>query len=106
MANIFVSHAWTDLALAQAVERRLRSKGHKTRIPVGTAVAGNWRTKYSKALAVADVLVVLITEASLTSKNVLGEICAARVLEQLRGMLLLPVLVGDMAIQEILIDIY
>lgn len=96
MANIFVSHAWKDLAIAQTLEGRLGNKGHKTRIPVGTAVAGNWRAKYTKALSAADALVVVITEASLASKNVLGEIGAARVLENLRGMLMLPVLVEDM----------
>jgi TIR domain len=68
MANIFVSHAWTDLSVSQALEVRLCNKGHKTRIPVGAAVAGNWRTKYTKALSAADALVVLMTEASLASK--------------------------------------
>jgi hypothetical protein len=106
MANIFVSHAWKDLAIAQTLEGRLGNKGHKTRIPVGTAVAGNWRAKYTKALSAADALVVVITEASLASKNVLGEIGAARVLENLRGMLMLPVLVEDMGIPEFLSDIY
>jgi len=106
MANIFLSHAWADLPTAQALENRLLDKGHKTRIPLGTAVAGNWRTKYAKALAAADALVVLITNASLQSKNVLGEIGAARVLEQLRGMLLLPVLTDDIGIPEFLSDIY
>jgi hypothetical protein len=106
MGNIFVSHAWKDLAIAQDLEARLRNKGHKTRIPVGTAVAGNWRNKYTKALAAADALVVVITEASLTSKNVLGEIGATRVLEHLRGMLMLPVMIGDMGIPEFLSDIY
>jgi hypothetical protein len=106
MANIFISHAWTDLSVSQALEVRLYDKGHKTRIPVGTAVAGNWRTKYTKALSAADALVVLMTEASLASKNVLGEIGAARVLEHLRGMLLLPVLLGEIGIPEFLSDIY
>jgi hypothetical protein len=106
MANIFISHAWTDMAAAKLLEQRLLAKGHKSRIPVGTAVAGNWRTKYTAALSAAEVLVVLITEASLASKNVLGEIGAARVLENIQGMLMLPVLAGNMAIPEFLSDIY
>jgi TIR domain len=106
MANIFLSHAWADLVLAQSLESRLLARGHKSRIPVGTAVAGNWRNKYTKALAAADGLIVLVTDASLASKNVLGEIGAGRVLEQIRGTLILPVLFQDMPIPEFLADIY
>lgn len=106
MANVFVSHAWKDLAMAKDLEARLRNKGHQIRIPVGTAAAGNWRAKYTKALASADVLVVLITDAALASKNVVGEIGAGRVLEESRGTLLLPVLVGDMGIPDFVSDVY
>jgi TIR domain len=106
MANIFVSHAWKDLAIAQDLEAHLRAKGHQIRLPVGTAAAGNWRAKYTKALSAADVLVVLITEAALASKNVVGEIGAGRVLEELQGVLLLPVLVGQTDIPDFLSDIY
>lgn len=106
MATIFVSHAWADLDLARAVQARMSDNGHRSRIPVGTAVAGNWRAKYAQALAAADVLIVLVSEASLASRNVLGEIGAARVLEQVRGMILLPVVVGDLVIPEFISDIY
>jgi hypothetical protein len=106
MANIFVSHAWTDLDVARDLEARLRDKGHQIRLPVGTAAAGNWRAKYTKALSAADVLVVLITQAALASKNVVGEIGAGRVLEELRGTLLLPILSGDLDIPDFLSDIY
>lgn len=106
MANVFVSHAWTDLNIAQGLEARLRGKGHQIRLPVGTAAAGNWRTKYTKALSAAEVLVVLITQAALASKNVVGEIGAGRVLEELRGTLLLPILLGDLDIPDFLSDIY
>lgn len=106
MATIFVSHAWADLELARALQVRMTDNGHRNRIPVGAAVAGNWRAKYSQALASADVLIVLVTDASLASRNVLGEIGAARVLEHVRGMILLPVLVGNIAIPEFISDIY
>ena len=106
MTTIFVSHAWQDLELARTVQTRMLDNGHRSRIPVGAAVAGNWRAKYAQALASADVLIVLVTEASLASRNVLGEIGAARVLEHVRGMILLPVLVGTLAIPEFISDIY
>jgi hypothetical protein len=106
MANIFLSHAWKDLAIARELEAGVRAKGHQIRLPVGTAAAGNWRAKYTKALAAADVLIVLITSAALVSKNVVGEIGAGRVLEELRGTLLLPVLVPGLDIPDFLSDIY
>lgn len=106
MATIFVSHAWTDLELARALQVRMTDNGHRNRIQVGVAVAGNWRAKYSQALASADVLIVLVTEASLVSPNALGEIGAARVLEHVRGMILLPVRVGNIVIPEFISDIY
>jgi hypothetical protein len=106
VANIFISCAWEDLAIAQAIEARLRDRNHLIRIPVGTAVAGHWRTRYTQALAAADVFVVLITAAALRSANVLGEIGAARVLEHVKGMLPLPILFGDIEIPKFLNDIY
>jgi hypothetical protein len=106
VANIFISHAWGNLELARTVQLRMFDKGHRGRIPVGAAVAGNWRAKYSQALAGADVLIVLVTEASLASRNVLGEIGAARVLQHVRGTLMLPVLVGDIPIPDFIADIY
>lgn len=106
MANIFVSHAWKDLGVAKDLEAGLLAKGHTIRIPVGTATAGNWRDKYTKALAAADVLVVLVTEAAFGSRNVLGEIGAGRVLTELRGMLVLPILAGEMEIPDFIGDIF
>ncbi len=106
MSNIFLSHSYADLEIAQSLERRLIAKDHRTRIPVGSAVAGNWRIKYTKALAAADALVVLLSESALESKNVLGEVGAGRVLEQARGMLLLPVLLGGMPIPGFISDLY
>jgi len=84
----------------------MSDQGHRTRIPAGTAVVGNWRAKYSQALACAEVLIVIVTEDALASRNVLGEIGAARVLEHVRGMILLPVLVREIAIPAFISDIY
>jgi hypothetical protein len=106
MSTVFVSHAWADLDLARTILARMLERGHRTRIPVGTAVVGNWRAKYTQALASADVMVVLVTDAALKSPNVLGEIGAARVLEPVRGTILLPVLVGNIPIPPFLSDIY
>lgn len=106
MADIFISHAWVESAIAKELETRLLAKGHTSRIPVDTAVAGNWRDRYTKALAAADVLVVMVSEVSLARPNVLGQIGAGRVLEHLQGMLMLPVLIGEIGIPDIVSDLY
>jgi hypothetical protein len=106
MANLFISYAGTDVDAARLVEECLIEKGHRVRIAVAAAVAGNWRMKFSRALATADALIVVLGQAALGSKNVVGEIGAGRVLEFVRGTLMLPVLVGDTPIPEFISDVY
>jgi hypothetical protein len=106
MATIFISYSSPDASAAGRLERYLLEKGHRVRIHVGAAVAGNWRTKFARGLIASDVFVVLVSEAALTSKNVLGEIGAARVLYEMRGMLMLPVLVGSIDFPDLVNDMY
>ena len=106
MSNIFISYANSEIEIARGLEKLLLERGHRIRIPVGAAVAGNWRNKFTKALAVADALVVALGPAALQSRYVLGEIGAGRVLEQNRGMLLLPILVGNTPIPDFINDVY
>jgi hypothetical protein len=106
MATIFISYMHADANVAKRLEVRLLEKGHRVKIPVGAAVAGNWRTKYTKALIASDVFVTVLSDAGLSAKNVIGEIGAARALEHTRGMLLLPVLIGEIEIPDFINDIY
>src|SRR5215472_5358423 len=105
MSNIFISYTNSDAEVARRLERRLLDKGPRVRIPVEAAVPGLWRKKYTQALVAADVLVGVLSEAALLSENVLGEIGAARVMEDIKGMLLLPVVVGDMRIPDFISDV-
>ncbi len=106
MSTLFISYDVDEIGIASEVERRLVARGHRVGIPVGSSVAGNWRAKFTKALVSADVMIVVLGERALDSKNVLGEIGAARAFEQTRGMLLLPVLVGEMPVPEFVRDVY
>ncbi len=106
MATIFTSYAFVDIPAASSLEKRMLDKGHRTILPVGMAVAGNWREKTTKALAASDALVVVLTDAALDSRNVAGEIGAGRVLGSTKGMIVLPVLVGAMGIPDFISDIF
>ena len=106
MSNLFISYMAADAETARRLEQRLLDKGHEVRIPVGAAVSGLWRTKYTKGLAASDVLLAVLSDGGLSSKNVLGEIGAARVMDYIRGMLVLPVLIGDIPIPDFISDLY
>jgi TIR domain len=95
-----------DVAVAQRVEQALLKKGHRVRIRVGAAVAGNRRSKFLKALLASEVFVVVLGKAAASSKHVIGEIGAARAMESTRGMLLLPVLLDNIAIPDVVNDLY
>jgi hypothetical protein len=96
MANLFISYAKPEEEVARRLERHLVRKGHRIRVAVGAAVAGDYRSKFTMALIGADALIVVLGQDGLTSPWVLGEIGGGRVLAQTRGMVLLPVLVGDL----------
>ena len=100
MSNLYISYMNADAAIAEGLQELLLDKGHQVRTRVGAAVSGLWRTKFTKGLAAADVLLVILSDGGLTSKNVLGEIGAARVLDYLKGMVVLPILVGDIPIPD------
>jgi TIR domain len=106
MANLFISYAKPDTVAARRLEQCLLEKGHRERVRVGAAVAGNWRTKFIGALVGSEVYVVVLSEAALSSKNVVGEIGAARAMDQTRGMLILPVLLGAIGYPDYVSDLY
>ena len=106
MSSLFISYMNADENVSKLLERRLLDKGHRVRIQVGAAVAGNWRNEYFRALVASDVFVVVLSEDGLTSRNVLGEIGAARAMERARGMLLLPVLTNQIAVPPFISDLY
>lgn len=95
MATIFLSYSSLDEELARDLQRRLLEKGHTIKVGVGTLPAGKWRELLGKALQKSDVLVALLSDNGLGSNFVASEVGAARVFDETKGMLLLPVLVGE-----------
>lgn len=106
MATIFVSCAYEDNSIGKALESRLFNKGHKSNLPIGTAMAGVWRHRVTRALAMSDTLIAILSNHGLGSRNVLGEVGAARVLEYTKGMLLLPVLVEGVPMPDFVSDVF
>ena len=83
MATLYLSYKSEDSALAKQLASALETIGHTVVYDaVALAPGQNWREVLLKALAAADAVIVLLTERSLTSQFVMGEIGAARVLQQ------------------------
>jgi hypothetical protein len=108
VATLYLSYKNEDSVLAKQLSSELESIGHTVVYDaVALAPGQDWRNVLLKALAAADAVIVLLTERSLTSQFVLGEIGAARVLQLSFGRtLLLPVLVGDIAIPPVVSDLF
>lgn len=106
MATIFISCAFQDNPIAKSLESRLFAKGHTSKLPIGTSIAGDWRLKIARSLVGSDTLIAIITNTSPRSENVLGEIGAGRVLALMKGMLLMPILVGNLDIPSFVNDVY
>jgi TIR domain len=108
LANIFISCSHEDREVAHSLIGHLSHKGHRTTFPekpYGALVAGNWRGVFTKTLTASDALVAVLSDASLSCPYLLGDIGAARVLNETKGMLLLPVLLNRKEIPEFLSDV-
>lgn len=105
MATLFLSFQHNDERLARGLELRLNASGHLFKYSVSTKIAGDWRAKLMAALADSDAVIFLLSERGLSSKYVLGQIGSARVYAGLRGLLMLPVLVGNVEVPDIINDI-
>jgi hypothetical protein len=95
MAKIYLAHSLRDADLAKQIELRLEGKGHRFTYAVTTQPFGNWRKKLSDALRSADVIIALLSHNGLESKFVISELGAARAYDELRGMLITPIIFGE-----------
>jgi TIR domain len=107
MASIYISHSRKDRELATQVALELRDAGQNVFIDIaGLTPGADWRTALTKALSEADVILVLITVNSESSKWVMSEIGAARAYQQTRGdIMLIPVVVGEVELPPLISDI-
>jgi hypothetical protein len=107
MAKLYISYNHRDTDLALKITQGLRKLGHIISIDIESVSAGeDWRKKLNKELTSADGIVVLVSENSLSSQYVASEIGTARTLtETQRNKFLIPVIIGDIEIPQILQDI-
>lgn len=79
MARLFISYSSTDGKLAKELARRLRARKHQISIDTDSLVPGvEWRRELLDKLLLSDGVIVLLSEAALSSPFVLTEIGAAR----------------------------
>jgi hypothetical protein len=107
MAKLYISYPEESRDLARALSSELGVLKH---VAVFDALVGRpsayWQDVYLRELASSDGVVVLLTEQSLKSNYVMGEIGATRALYQAcRRPILLPVTVG-IEIPDVVKDVY
>ena len=95
MAKIYLASSLRDVDLAKEIQLRLQSKGHHFTYAVTNLAFGNWRKRLSDALRSADVVIPLLSQNGLQSNFVISEIGAARVYDEVRGMLIIPIIFGE-----------
>jgi len=108
MATLHLSYKQQDRNLAEALAKELERLGHAPVYDILTLHPGqNWRDVLLRALAKSDGVVVLLTDQALSSPFVMGEIGAARALQHsFSRTLLLPVLVGDVRVPNVVEDLF
>lgn len=108
MAKLYLSYKNEDAPLAKALADQLESLGHLVVYDALALEPGtNWRDVLLRALVSSDAVVVLLSENAMHSHFVMGEIGAARVMQHTTGKtLLLPVLVGDIALPTVVSDLF
>ncbi len=108
MAKLYISYKSEDHQLAKALSAEIESLGHTAIYDAVALEPGqNWRDVLMRAIAGSDAVVVLLTERSLASQFVMGEIGATRALGHAFGrILLLPVLVGSVSLPSVVSDLF
>jgi hypothetical protein len=100
-----MSYQSDDVTLAKALKDALASKGHDVRLDTESGASDDWRRVPNDELAAADAVVFLLSEKALGSHFMMSEIGAARVFGQTRGTRLIPVIVGDLPVPQIISDL-
>jgi predicted nucleotide-binding protein len=91
MAKVFISHSYDDKALVNQIADALHKYGHEILIDTTILKPGDdiFETLMD-ALKSADALLVVLTENSIRSSNVLSEIGAGKVLEGNKTFKIIP----------------
>lgn len=82
VVRVFMSYAYVDSAAAQEIEDRMRAAGCEVWRDTESLQGGDsWRSGVEHAIETADLVVVLISDASKASDNVGDELAYARMLK-------------------------
>lgn len=105
MSKIFISHSHQDKALHDDLKEALIGVGHEVLGVDSLSVGENISKALNELLHAADVVVALITEDSLNSKNVINEITVAQAqMDAIDSKMFMPVIVGNVEIPNFLRD--
>lgn len=108
MAKIYISYHRIDQPFAAQLANRLNAAGHilsydETEIPLGT----NWRTAFYIALKSSDIFIIVLSQNTNKSQNVLMEVGAARAYaSESNRMLLIPIVIDDTPLPFSIQDIH
>ena len=103
MAKIFLSYSHKDSEIGRLFARKLKELNHEIVLNFAEhSMASNINLAINDALKEADGLIILFTENTLTSQWVIREISTAKAFyERSDSKFIIPVLIGDMEIPEI-----
>ncbi|MDN3379726.1 MULTISPECIES: toll/interleukin-1 receptor domain-containing protein [unclassified Pseudoalteromonas] len=103
MSKIFISHSHQDKALHGALKDALIEIGHDVVGVDSLSVGANISKALNELLHAADAVVAIITEDSLSSKNVISEITVAQAqMDAIDSKIFMPVIVGNIEIPSFL----
>lgn len=109
MAKIFISYTQADKEIVSRLTTELKSRGHEILMDTEVMKVGqDFRRTLTNALKSAEGVIAIISERSLNSKYVISEIGMARAFigESVNKKFLIPILVGDTEIPNIIEDLY
>ncbi len=103
LSKIFISHSYQDKALHDDLKEALIEIGYEVLGVDSLSVGANISKSLNELLHAADVVVGLITEDSLNSKNVINEITIAQAqMDAIDSKMFMPVIVGNVEIPNFL----
>ncbi|MCM2438717.1 toll/interleukin-1 receptor domain-containing protein [Agrobacterium vitis] len=107
MSKIYVSYTMRDDKFAQELMTSLRAAGHEITIEGARLTPGiNWRLELNQGLKAAEVFIILISESTMHSQFPMMELGTARAYAETSGkMLILPIVLGELALPTIVQDI-
>jgi len=108
MTKLFISYNRADLKFARDVATELQARGYEITMDTVSLVPGtDWRATLDNELRRSDVLIALLTHASIASQFVAAEIGSARAIGRETGrMLIIPVVADEMSVPALVNDLF